>query len=292
MAGVVNLVLNNRATGFQLDMDYGINEAGDGASPHISASGGTPLFQGRGHVLVGVEWQKTEAIPDCAAARDWCRDSRTMFTNSTSSLIEDNFTSPVIALPGFEGYPARFQMANVRFSQFSPNGVIYDNNTSLDLAAPPPTSGYRFTPDGRGIEEFAYGFRGASNQSSVMNGRRARHHQRFVAQGPAVDRKTLFSNFEFNFTERLTGYLQTNYAKTEGFQQESLHHRHGLRAFRYEGRGLGCRRIGESGRSHIFRHRHHRGRPVRAAPYRRTTSRPLPAWSATASGASPISACS
>ena len=33
MAGVVNLVLNRRLNGVNLDMDYGINEAGDGAQP-------------------------------------------------------------------------------------------------------------------------------------------------------------------------------------------------------------------------------------------------------------------
>ncbi len=215
MAGVVNLVLNNRLTGFQLDMDYGANEAGDGKSPHISASGGLPLFSGKGHVLLGAEWQDSAGIYDCAAARDWCRESRAMLTNSTSTIIDANFNQPVIALPGFENYPARFQMANVRFSQFSPYGVIYDNNTSVDPANPPPTSGYRFTADGRNIEDFPYGFRGASSQSSVMNG-----------DGPvttsgsslrsASDRKTLFTNFEYNFTERLTGYLQGNYSKTNG----------------------------------------------------------------------------
>jgi outer membrane receptor protein involved in Fe transport len=218
MAGVVNLVLNTRLTGFNLDMDYGINEAGDGTSPHISASGGTPLFGGRAHVLFGAEWQDTAAIRDCAAARSWCRESRTMFTNSSSSLIEANYTSPVIPLPGYEGFPARFQMDNMRFSQFSPNGVIYENNTSLDLAAPPPSSGVRFTPNGRSVEDFAYGFRGASNQSSVMNG-----DGPLTTSGASLraanERKSLFANFEFNFTEQTTGYLQTSYAKTHGYNK-------------------------------------------------------------------------
>src|SRR5690606_28667023 len=72
MAGVVNLVLNNRMTGVNVDVDYGVNETGDGGSPHVSISGGMPLFGGRGHALVGVEWQNQEAIRDCARARDWC----------------------------------------------------------------------------------------------------------------------------------------------------------------------------------------------------------------------------
>ncbi|MEO8313545.1 MAG: TonB-dependent receptor [Pseudomonadota bacterium] len=218
MAGVVNLVLNNKLTGFNLDMDYGINEAGDGASPHISASGGMPLFGGKGHMLIGAEWQDSAAIRDCAAARDWCRDSRTMFTNSNSGLTEDSYNQPRIPLPGYEAYPAQFEMANMRFSQFSPNGVLYENNTSTDPTAPPPTRGIRFTADGTDIERFAYGYRGASDQSSVMNG-----DGPLTTSGASLragnNRKSIFSNFEFNFTERLTGYLQTSYAKTDAYNK-------------------------------------------------------------------------
>src|SRR5690606_17176442 len=85
MAGVVNLVLNNRMQGVNVDLDYGFNETGDGGSPHVSISGGTSFFDGRAHGLFGVEWQDQSAIRDCAAARDWCRDSRFMFANSAGS---------------------------------------------------------------------------------------------------------------------------------------------------------------------------------------------------------------
>ena len=62
MAGVVNLVLNNRLQGVNLDVDYGVNETGDGGSPHIALSGGTSLLGGRAHALFGVEWQDQRAI--------------------------------------------------------------------------------------------------------------------------------------------------------------------------------------------------------------------------------------
>src|SRR5690606_28753054 len=55
VAGVVNLVLNNRMQGVRLDMDYGITERGDGKSPHISLSAGRPFFGGKGHGLIGLE---------------------------------------------------------------------------------------------------------------------------------------------------------------------------------------------------------------------------------------------
>jgi outer membrane receptor protein involved in Fe transport len=208
MAGVVNLVLNNRLTGFNLDMDYGVNEAGDGGSPHISASGGLPLFGGRGHVLLGAEWQNQSAIRDCAAARTWCAESRAMLTNSAGSL--SNPAGVLAPLPGYEGFPARFEMANIRYSQFSPTGAIHHANSQL-------TTGYRFTEDGTDVEEYAYGFRGGTGSNS-MNG-----DGPLVTSGtpmrPSSERRTFFSNFEFNVNERTTAYLQTNYAKTEGLNK-------------------------------------------------------------------------
>ncbi len=210
VAGVVNLVLNNRMSGINLDMDYGVNEAGDGGSPHVALSGGMPLFGGRGHALLGAEWQRTSAIQSCARARAWCAESRAMFTNSSGFLADP---SAVLTgqLPGYSDgtYPARFQMANVRYSQWSPNGVIYQTGQ------PDATTGFRLTDNGTGIEEFGLGFRGGAGSGNVMNG-----DGPVATDGQSMrsgnERRTLFTNFEFNFTERTTGYLQANYANTNG----------------------------------------------------------------------------
>jgi outer membrane receptor protein involved in Fe transport len=212
MAGVVNLVLNRRLTGVNLDMDYGVTEAGDGASPHVSLSGGTSLLGGKGHLLASVEWQKTDAIRDCAAARSWCAESRAMFTNAEGSL--SNSKGVLTPLRGFEGLPARFQMSNVRYNQFSPYGVIYENNTSTDPNSPPPTSGYVFTADGTGIEPFAYGFRGARNLSSTMNGDGPLLTTGTPLQA-ANENKKFFTNFEYDFTPTTTVYLQANYSTSD-----------------------------------------------------------------------------
>src|SRR5690606_19260608 len=143
-------------------------------------------------------------IRNCAAARDWCAESRSMFNNNTSFFAQpEDVLSPQ---PGFEGMPARFEMANVRYSQFSPIGAIY--STSGD---PENSSGYRFTDDGMGIEEYAYGYRGGTGQST-MNGD-GPLATTGTTMRPSTERRTLFTNFEFNFTERTTGYFQGNYAK-------------------------------------------------------------------------------
>jgi outer membrane receptor protein involved in Fe transport len=233
MAGVVNLVLARRRTGISLDLDYGVNEAGDGDSPHVSISGGMPLFGGKGHLLLSGEWQDQSPIRDCAAARDWCAESRTMFTNAEGSL--SNAAGVLTPLRGFEGLPARFQMSNVRYNQFSPYGVIYENNTSADPNSPPPTSGYAFTADGRGIAPFAYGYRGARNLGSTMNG-----DGPLTTTGttltPSSERRTFFTNFEYDFTSATTGYVQGRYATTHGDNKNR--YTTGTACVRFDNRGI------------------------------------------------------
>jgi len=211
MAGVVNLVLNRRLTGVNLDMDYGVNEAGDGGSPHVSLSGGTPLFNGKGHLLVGAEWQDTSAIRNCAEARTWCAQSRAMLNNYTGFINDPslNFTP----LEGYEAFPARFQMANVRRSQFSPTGTIYVNNATV-------TSDYRFSADGRDLEEYALGFRGGTGRDSMngdtyLDGSHSPLSTWGTVMRPSSERKSFFSNFEYDFTERTTAYVQASYARTD-----------------------------------------------------------------------------
>ncbi len=160
MAGVVNLVLNTRMQGINLDLDYGVNEAGDGSSPHVSLSGGTSLLGGKGHVLFGLEWQNSAAIRDCAAARDWCAESRTLFSNTGAGQTS---TTPSPRCPATKAFPARFEMANVRFGQYAPTGMI----ASTQVAN---TSGTWFTNDGRDVYQQAFGFRGGAGGTACMNG--------------------------------------------------------------------------------------------------------------------------
>src|SRR5690606_8516159 len=141
--------------------------AGDGGSPHVSVSGGTRIGE-RGHALLGIEWQRTSAIQNCAEARSWCAESRTLFSNVSGGLDPDE---PIQgAAPGFDDgtYPARFQMANMRYNQWSENGAILVNNQ------PGATSGWKFNSDGTGIDSYSLGFRGGAGTfgppGSVMNG--------------------------------------------------------------------------------------------------------------------------
>jgi outer membrane receptor protein involved in Fe transport len=217
MAGVVNLVLNNRLQGFNADLDYGFNEAGDGSNPHVALSGGTALLEGRAHVLFGAEWQNQAAIRDCAAARSWCAESRALFNNYTGSgqVLNNTFATQ----PGYEGYPARFEVSNLRYSQFSRTGVIASTSTAN-------TSGIYLTDDGRGVFRQSFGFNGGGGTGTSGLGTNAMNGDgplltSGTAIRPSTDRKTLFTNFEYDVTNRMTAYVQANYSRTESMNKQT-----------------------------------------------------------------------
>lgn len=82
VAGVVNILLDNRFTGFKAQIDYGQTGRRDGKSFHGSAAYGLDFAGGRGHVLIGGEYQRNKGIEQCADTRDWCAESWGTVLNS------------------------------------------------------------------------------------------------------------------------------------------------------------------------------------------------------------------
>ncbi len=214
MAGVVNLVLNNRLQGVNLDMDYGVYGAGDGGKKHIALSGGTSLLGGRGHLILGGEWEDDNAIYGCGG-RGWCENSSSLLVNSSNSFLQPGAT--FTPLPGYENQPYRLAATNVRYNQWSPNGVIAATN-----ATPNATTGLRFVPTSNGlldVQEYALGLNGLNaGQGSVVNGDGPLATS-LTTLAPANKRKTATSHFEVDFTDRMTGYLEGSWAKTGGLNR-------------------------------------------------------------------------
>lgn len=213
MAGVVNLVLNNRLQGVNLDMDYGVNEAGDGGNKHIAVSGGTKFADGKGHVLLGLEWQDQNPIRNCATARDWCGESRYLYSQAFIQSFGLTPTSTFTPDPGFENYPAHFGVEGMRLAQYAPAGGI------IDLRGASSLSGYKFTDSGTDVYEYAYGLGGGTPghdfSGGILNGD-GPPTTSSVQLTPSTNRRTAFANFDWDFSDRVNGYLQANYAKTGG----------------------------------------------------------------------------
>jgi outer membrane receptor protein involved in Fe transport len=83
IAGVVNVILDKQLEGLKAQIDYGETGESDGGDTHASFAFGTGFAdQGRGHLLVGAEYQQSDLIGPCSKTRDWCKESWGTFTNA------------------------------------------------------------------------------------------------------------------------------------------------------------------------------------------------------------------
>jgi iron complex outermembrane receptor protein len=82
IAGVVNVILDKNLEGFKAQADYGATTHGDGDDWHAAAAYGTGFADGRGHFIVGAEYQDTAAIGNCAEERSWCARGYSLFNNT------------------------------------------------------------------------------------------------------------------------------------------------------------------------------------------------------------------
>ncbi len=113
IAGVVNIILDTQLEGLKGQVDYTqTTHHGDGKEYHASLAYGTGFAGGRGHFVIGGEYQKTNAIGICSDVRDWCSTSYGMFTNPRSIadinrrqqphyIIGPNASSANTSLTGF-----------------------------------------------------------------------------------------------------------------------------------------------------------------------------------------------
>ncbi len=89
---------------------------------------------------IGGEWQDTNAIRNCAEARDWCAESRALFTNSAN--LGTNPNALLTPLPGYEELAGTLRECRTCASaSIRANGAIFHNNTAA-------TGGFQFSADG------------------------------------------------------------------------------------------------------------------------------------------------
>jgi outer membrane receptor protein involved in Fe transport len=79
IAGVVNIILDNKLEGFKGSADFSQTKYGDGSDYHASVAYGHTFD--RGHFIIGGEFEQSDAIGICSDVRDWCATNYALFTN-------------------------------------------------------------------------------------------------------------------------------------------------------------------------------------------------------------------
>lgn len=209
ISGVVNIILDKRLEGIKLDADYSVTEQGDGDNYRVGLAGGTKFADGRGHVVVGGEYQKMDAIQSCADSRDWCAQGRGLYTNASGFFggADQPFT------PNIAGQPYFIITQGLRENQLSRAGVIFNNTPNATVAQ-------QFNAAGTGLVPFNIGQQGFRSPGGLVVGGDGDPAYTNLTLQPDVDRKTGFSHVEFEFNDQVTGYAELSYGQVKGVNNQ------------------------------------------------------------------------
>ena len=93
IAGVVNVILDTDLDGFKAQVDYGQTAESDGGDTHASFAWGTAFADDeRGHLIVGLEYQKQDRIGPCSYTRDWCAEGWGIANNGPANSTANGAT--------------------------------------------------------------------------------------------------------------------------------------------------------------------------------------------------------
>jgi outer membrane receptor protein involved in Fe transport len=224
VGGVVNFILKDNFTGFEVDAQAGMSERGDGEEYRIAALVGAELDGGRGNVMLGMEHYNREAI--LRVDRPWYRD---LFRNPNVAGSEFFLNENAVAfhVPA-GGTAANYQPSqaalNALFqSKGAPTGVniprastVYINddgslfiNTSTRLAVVPPATVGQYVPLFHGYEGVVDGL----EQKILANGQLAQNNTEELLSTPQ-QRWSFFGKGEYEITDSIRFVSQATFAKT------------------------------------------------------------------------------
>lgn len=189
VAGVVNILMDNKFEGLKGNVQYGTSRLGDGKDYQGSLAYGTSFGGGRGHFVIGGEYEDSKAIGDCYT-RAWCSEERQNLTNPT---------------PGVNGIPAQIIARGAHTSTQTRGGLITGG----------PLKGTQFAPDGTPIP-FNYGTLVGGLFMLGGSGTGENAYLTGVDIKVPVERITGYTHASYDLTDWLTGYVEGNFARVDG----------------------------------------------------------------------------
>ncbi len=218
VGGVVNVILDRNFTGVKAQYDVSRTFRGDGNEKHLSFGAGSSFGGGRGHALIGAEYQDNDGIGDCAEVRTWCAQGYDIYTNN--GLVDEDATpqrtSPdaapnprnrrYLGQPNYIIGPGSRQAYNVS------SGAIRNLPPTAPVTAVPELYDKRFNDDGTGILDMDPG-KYVSNLGIFprMGGDGDSTYADSALRVP-LKRYSLYTRGSWQFTDALEGVAELTYA--------------------------------------------------------------------------------
>jgi outer membrane receptor protein involved in Fe transport len=215
IAGAVNIILNKRLTGIRGQVDGGISNEGDGGSYHASLAAGKDFQGGRGHFIIGGEYEKQLGIGSCFT-RDWCEPSTSFNAGLNASRAayarsDDNGgfianQAGVISAIGQTGATSLTPGVNLLNytagirNLFGTGGITFDGNgnpiayTQGSLAAGNNMIGGSFTPS-----------------------------QQFTQVLVPFNRYSVYGHADYKVTDNINGFLEGSFGHSSGVTLQSVY---------------------------------------------------------------------
>ena len=212
VAGVVNLMLDHRFTGFKGEIQGGGSERGDNQTQSYSLAWGGSFMNDRLHLVLSGEYERDDGVGKCPE-RDWCAAEVLNFGRSGS------------ALANVPGTPANNILPNVHTSTLSQRGVINSVTftggptvsaiTTAGINTTTPLLGTSFTPGGTPTP-FIYGT--YANTLFMVGGEGHNEDGYFGVPIVAPTERWVVSGLaDYQITDNIKAGLDVSYGEFKGF---------------------------------------------------------------------------
>lgn len=185
VAGVVNVILDNRFEGVKGSAQAGITDEGDNAEHRVTLAAGSSFAGGRGHVIVGMEYADSDGVRD-PDSRGWFRQHHAQVGNPARTSTN--------------GLPQILILPDVTASNASAGGLINAG----------PLRGIEFLPGG-GTRQFRYG---SIVGPSLMSGGDGVYPAALGALTTPLQRFNVFGRASYELADSVTAFAEAGYARS------------------------------------------------------------------------------
>ncbi len=210
IAGVVNIILDTKLQGFKATADFGQTKYGDGRDYHASAAWGSAFGDGKGHIIVGAEFEHAQSIGICSDVRAWCATNYALFTNPGFNVGAGNGQPHYILGPG--GTAANQTPTGVLVPcGFGPPGVC------INIPGVPGMGLQQFNSSGSALVPFTqgnyaagagfFGFQQGGDANSVGA-------YETTTMKPDVRKYTALAHIDYQLSDRITGSVEGWFARS------------------------------------------------------------------------------
>jgi len=208
IAGVVNIILDSDLDGLKGQADFSRTTHGDGNEYHASLAYGTGFAGGAGHIVLGGEYKKNDAIGICSTERDWCSQNYGLFTN------------PDFATNGQPHYiigpnagPANTSLTGMLApcTAFIPGPGICVTVPAVRPLVQLNEAGTGVIPYDRGLYSTGAGFFGFRQGGDAL---RVGAYDTTVLR-PEVERWSTLAHLSYEVSPSITAFLEGMYARSE-----------------------------------------------------------------------------